>query len=128
MYKNFTLATVVAIIPVTRQNLPANFNSADHVITVPSFLNFKNATKANPFQREKKSTETWSQNWQATAQENIRKSEYHFKWKKKLNACCSPNRENNLRFYHTNKGFSVEPRTTQIPIRDNHIQRRAIGN
>lgn len=54
MYKNFTLATVVAIIPVTRQNLPANFNSADHVITVPSFLNFKNATKANPFQREKK--------------------------------------------------------------------------
>jgi hypothetical protein len=52
----------------------------------------------------------------ATAQENIRISEYNFTWEEKLKAYCTPNRKNNLRFFYDDKGFTVEPRTTKIPI------------
>ena len=55
-------------------------------------------------------------NWYGEAMKNIAAAEYHFKWKEKLNAYCTPNRKNNLRFFYDEDGFSVEPRTTQIPI------------
>ncbi|MEO6541683.1 MAG: FG-GAP-like repeat-containing protein, partial [Ferruginibacter sp.] len=68
-------------------------------------------------------------------QENIRKSEYHFTWEEKLNAYCTPNRKNNLRFFYTENGFAVEPRTTQIPIGEfdplkmpDEIKYRSISN
>ncbi|MFZ1453351.1 MAG: FG-GAP-like repeat-containing protein, partial [Ferruginibacter sp.] len=35
-----------------------------------------------------------------------------------LKAYCTPNRKNNFRFFYTDRGFSVEPRTTQIPVGD----------
>ena len=57
-------------------------------------------------------------NWYSDAMKNIAASEYQFKWEEKLNAYCTPNRKNNLRFFYTKKGFSVEPRTTKIPIGD----------
>jgi hypothetical protein len=55
-------------------------------------------------------------NWYGEAIKNITASEYHFEWEEKLNAYCTPNRKNNLRFFYDENGFSVEPRTTQIPI------------
>lgn len=52
----------------------------------------------------------------ATAQENIRKSEYNFVWEEKLKAYCTPNRKNNLRFFYDENGFTVEPRQVKIPV------------
>ncbi|MFN8307418.1 MAG: T9SS type A sorting domain-containing protein [Ferruginibacter sp.] len=52
----------------------------------------------------------------ATAQENIRKSEYHFTWEEKYQAYCTPNRKNNFRFFYTEEGFLAEPRQTKIPV------------
>jgi len=57
-------------------------------------------------------------NWYSNAMKSIAASEYHFKWEEKLNAYCTPNRKNNLRFFYDEDGFTVEPRTTQIPIGD----------
>ncbi len=54
--------------------------------------------------------------WYNNALQNIEQSEYQFKWDEKLNAYCTPNRKNNLRFFYNEKGFSVEPRTTKIPF------------
>ncbi len=57
-------------------------------------------------------------NWYSDALKNIAASEYHFEWEEKLNAYCTPNRKNNLRFFYDENGFTVEPRATQIPIGD----------
>jgi hypothetical protein len=118
MLKIFTLSVAVAVIPLSQKNITADFSAkTGHEIPVFHF-NFKNTVTQNIFEPKKKPTEAWNQNWMATAQENIRTSEYHFKWEEKLNAYCTPNRKNNLRFFYNDKGFSVEPRTTKIPIGD----------
>ncbi|MBK8495808.1 MAG: FG-GAP repeat protein [Chitinophagaceae bacterium] len=125
MNKFFAIVAAVSMMPLIQKiNLTGPVHKYSYN-TSPVIFPYKNSITANlrpddPFGRafepEKKQTEAWSQNWMAAAQENIRKSEYHFKWEEKLNAYCTPNRKNNLRFFYTDKGFIVEPRTTQIPI------------
>ncbi|MBL7700930.1 MAG: FG-GAP repeat protein [Ferruginibacter sp.] len=116
MYKIFTLSAAIAIMPLSQNILSSNIKE-DSSFNIPVFLsNIKNTVTPNPFEPEKKATEPWSQNWMATAQENIRKSEYHFTWEEKLKAYCTPNRKNNLRFFYNEKGFSVEPRQVKIPV------------
>ncbi|MBL0055240.1 MAG: hypothetical protein IPP31_03415 [Chitinophagaceae bacterium] len=117
MYKIFTLAVAVSVIPVSQKIITTDF-TVHNTEAVNYIFPYKNTITANPFEPEKKPTEAWSQNWQSTVQENIRQSEYHFKWEEKLNAYCTPNRKNNLRFFYNENGFSVEPRTTKIPIGD----------
>ena len=116
MFKIFTLAVAVCVIPVSQNITPADFGLTNKSASPVYIFPYKNTITANPFEAPKKTTEAWSQNWMAAAQENIRKSEYNFKWEEKLNAYCTPNRKNNLRFFYTERGFTVEPRTTQIPI------------
>jgi hypothetical protein len=114
MLKFLPLAVAISVLPLSNKISNKPFitdNGADL-----SFFNFKYTSAYNPFEPEKKTAEPWSQNWMATAQENIRKSEYHFTWEEKLQAYCTPNRKNNLRFFYNEKGFSVEPKTTKIPI------------
>ncbi len=115
MYKVFTLAATISLLPFSRQNnSPAIFNEA---VSQPYVFSFKNTFAVNPFEPEKKTaTEPWSQNWMATAQENIRQSEYHFTWEEKYNAYCTPNRKKNLRFFYDESGFAAEPRITKIPL------------
>ncbi|MBK7434206.1 MAG: hypothetical protein IPI66_10105 [Chitinophagaceae bacterium] len=115
MYKIFTLAVAVSVIPVSQKIITTDF-TVHNTEVVNYIFPYKNTITANPFEPEKKPTEAWSQNWMATAQEKIRQSEYHFTWEEKLNAYCTPNRKNNLRFFYTDKGFTIEPRTTKIPI------------
>ena len=117
MYKILTLAVAVSVIPVSQKIITTDF-TVHNTEVVNYIFPYKNTITANPFEPEKKPTEAWSQNWQSTVQENIRQSEYHFKWEEKLNAYCTPNRKNNLRFFYNERGFSVEPRTTKIPIGD----------
>jgi hypothetical protein len=118
MYKIFTLAVVVSVLPVSKQYYYPGF-IADNTIQKPDYIfPYKNTISKDPFEPQKKPTEPWGQSWMAAAQENIRKNEYHFKWEKKLNAYCTPNRKNNLRFVYNDNGFIVEPRTTKIPIGD----------
>ncbi len=116
MYKIFTLAVAVALLPVSKQYYSSE-NSTHNTHTRQVYIfPYKNTITTNPFEPEKKLAEPWSQNWMATAQENIRKSEYNFTWEEKLNAYCTPNRKNNLRFFYDDKGFTVEPGRTKIPI------------
>ncbi|MEO6255025.1 MAG: FG-GAP-like repeat-containing protein [Ferruginibacter sp.] len=119
MYKILALAIAVVVMPLSEKTSGVVFSVNKSKEDPLCFLSFKNTTSLNPFEPEKKTVEAWSENWMAAAQENIRKSEYHFTWEKKLNAYCTPNRKNNLRFFYNEKGFSVMPRTTQIPI-DGH--------
>ncbi len=124
MYKILTIATAVAFMPLS-QNIYAPECKIDNAAKkLAPFFPYKNTITVNLFETEKKSTEAWSQNWMATAKENVRQSEYHFKWEEKLKAYCTPNRKNNLRFFYNDRGFTVEPRTTQIPIGEyNPLQR-----
>jgi hypothetical protein len=118
MYKVFTLAAAVAVMPLSQQ-VQNHFAYEDNAEKLQYVFPYKNTITTNPFEPEKKPVaEPWSQNWMATAQENIRKSEYHFTWEEKLKAYCTPNRKNNLRFFYDEKGFAVEPGRTQIPIGD----------
>jgi len=119
MYKIFTLAVAVSLLPVSQKTSTVHL-SLNNSIAIPEYtFSFKNNITTNPFEPKKeKPADVWSQNWMATAQENIHKSEYHFTWKEKLKAYCTPNRKNNLRFFYTDKGFAVEPRTTQIPLEE----------
>ena len=99
MFKIFTLAAAIAILPLSNKVSNANLVENTSWETSAYSFNFKNTVTANPFVPEKKAAEDWSQNWQETAQEDIRKSEYHFTWEQKLNAYCTPNRKNNFLFF-----------------------------
>ncbi len=116
MYKFFTLAAAIAVMPLSQNIITSDVKEDNTVNSRAVFFQYKNTITTNPFEPDKKVTEPWSQNWMATAQENIRQSEYHFTWEEKLKAYCTPNRKNNLRFFYSEKGFSVEPRTIKIPI------------
>ncbi len=118
MYKIFTLAVSIAVLPISQKISRVDISVNNRQENAAYIFPYKNTITTNPFETEKKSTEAWGQNWMATTQENIRKSEYHFSWEEKLNAYCTPNRKNNLRFFYDEKGFTVEPRTTKIPIGD----------
>ena len=116
MYKLFSLAIAVAITPVSQKNPIADFIPVDNTQRRNFAFHFKNTVGFNFWEPQKKPVEAWSQNWMGEAQENIRKSEYHFKWEEKYKAYCTPNRKNNLRFFYNKKGFSVEPRIIKIPL------------
>lgn len=116
MYKLFTLAAAVAVMPLSEQ-VSTHFSFNGPKEERPRIFPYKN-TLADPFTEAVKPKEAWSTNWLAEAQENIRKSEYHFVWEEKYKAYCTPNRKNNLRFFYDDKGFSVEPGRTKIPIGD----------
>jgi hypothetical protein len=116
MYKIFTLAAAVSLLPLSQKKSTVDFWVNKNLNASAHLFPYKNTITTNPFEPVKKPAEAWSQNWATTAQENIRKSEYHFTWEEKLNAYCTPNRKNNLRFFYTDKGFSVEPRTTKMLI------------
>ncbi|HMU08574.1 MAG TPA: FG-GAP-like repeat-containing protein [Ferruginibacter sp.] len=116
MYKLFSLAIAVAITPVSQKNPIADFIAVDNTQRRNFAFHFKNTVGFNFWEPQKKPVEAWSQNWMGEAQENIRKSEYHFKWEEKYKAYCTPNRKNNLRFFYNKKGFSVEPRIIKIPL------------
>jgi len=118
MYKICTLALAVSLMPLV-QDTPGSSFSVNPVTETPAFVfPYKNTIATNPFEPEKKSAASWSQNWMETASENIRKTEYRFTWEEKHKAYCTPNRKNNLRFFYDESGFSVEPRTTKIPVGD----------
>jgi len=118
MHKNFTLALMISLVPLSQKvfqkecltevNDDVQLNIFSYKSSFPSFL----------LETPEKTAEPYSQDWLGKAQENIRKSEYNFKWEEKSNSYCTPNRKNNLRFFYTDKGFYVEPGTTQIPIGD----------
>lgn len=116
MFKIFTLAVAVAFMPLSQRFSTSNFSNKYNTENQLHIFPYKNTITTNPFEPEKKPAQAWSQNWMGLAQENIRISEYHFKWEEKYNAYCTPNRKNNLRFFYTNNGFTVEPGITQIPI------------
>ncbi len=127
MYKIFTLAVAVSVLPLSKQYHSPDFNTDIASGNRAYIFPYKNTITTNPlltassgqaFEPEKKTAEPWSQNWMATAQENIRKSEYHFTWDEKQKAYCTPNRKNNLRFFYNDRGFIVEPGRTKIPIGD----------
>src|SRR5687768_3004556 len=115
MYKSFILAASIAIFPLTKDiavPVKGDANNSNSLFTFRS----KNALPSIFTNSPGKIKEPWSQNWMATAQEHVRKAEYHFSREEKLNAWCTPNRKSNLRFFYTDKGFTVEPRTAKIPI------------
>lgn len=116
MYKLFTLAIAVAITPLSQKNSIADFIPVDNTQRRNFAFHFKNTVEFNFREPEKKPVEAWSQRWMGEAQENIRKSEYHFKWEEKYKSYCTPNRKNNFRFFYNDNGFTVEPRTTKIPL------------
>ena len=107
MYKIFTLAATIAIMPLSQKFYPVDFN-ADNTFSKKAYVfPFKNTVTSKFWEPEKKPTGAWSQNWMGQAQENIRKSEYNFKWEEKYSAYCTPNRKNNLRFFYDDKGCIV---------------------
>ncbi len=120
MYKIFTLAAATALIPLARQhndtqNLQSTINTASFKLPLQFLINNNNTvTLTQPAKPQPE--QAWSQNWLGQAQDYIRKSEYNFVWEEKYGAYCTPNRKNNLRFFYTHKGFTVEPGTTKIPI------------
>jgi len=118
MYKFFTMAVAIAVMPLSQHFSKQDIAEANLFEKPVTFFTYKNVFPVKFWEPDKKPAQAWPEIWLAAAQDNIRKSEYHFKWEEKLNAFCTPNRKNNLRFFYNDKGFSVEPRTTLIPIGD----------
>ncbi|MFL5747502.1 MAG: FG-GAP-like repeat-containing protein [Niastella sp.] len=54
--------------------------------------------------------------WYAGVMKSMAKAEYNIQQRKNTNTFSSPNRKNNLRFNYDENGFTVQPRTTKIPI------------
>ncbi len=88
------------------------------------------AAKGNHFfERQKKNVapgidKLKQSDWYSTAIKNMEESEYHFNKVGNTSSYSTPNRKSNLRFYYDENGFSVEPRTTKIPI-DNGDSRQS---
>lgn len=83
MYKIFTLAVAVFIIPVSQKIVGVHFSVNNNPENPAYIFPYKNTVTTNSSKLEKKTVAWhWSQYRMATAQENIRKSEYHFTWKK----------------------------------------------
>jgi hypothetical protein len=116
MYKIFTLSAAIALFPHSQNIATVNFSANNNTNPAVHIFPYTNTISTNVFEPEKKIAEPYSQSWLTVAQENIRKSEYNFKWEEKLSAYCTPNRKNNLRFFYNDQGFAVEPSTTKIPI------------
>jgi hypothetical protein len=108
MYKISTLAAMMALMLLfLKDHSPGSIIDVDKRISVHPH---KEMNTAVLFSCEKNATENWSQNWMVSAQENIRKAEYNIHWDKDLQSYSSPNRNNNLRFFYDEEGFSVVPR------------------
>lgn len=56
--------------------------------------------------------------WYAETLKNLKTKEYNISYNKEKAVYQSPNRNNNLRFYYKNDGFSVQPRDTKILLED----------
>ncbi len=99
MYKNFILATIIAFTPPSHKVLDndfiANFTNDIHL----DKFTFKSSFPSCLLNQPQKKDDAWSPNWMAAAQENIRKSEYQFKWEERYKAYCTPNRKNKCRLY-----------------------------
>lgn len=54
--------------------------------------------------------------WYAEAMRNVAKKEYEFKPVAEDGMYVTPNRQNNLSFTYSDKGFTVKPHTTKIPV------------
>ncbi|MBL7732134.1 MAG: FG-GAP repeat protein [Chitinophagaceae bacterium] len=98
-------------IPVVKYQPPLanNFNDIAH----QNQLGWYSSVTKEQLQ-SKESLENSS--WYAGALQHIEASEYQFKWEEKYKAYCTPNRKNNLRFFYDEKGFTVEPARTKIPL------------
>jgi len=114
----FPLAVAIAVFPQLQKKAVSELDFSFSRQGSERLFPYKNTLRSNPFTPEKKIAEPWGPNWMAEAQENIRKSEYYFTWEEKHKAYCTPNRKQNLRFFYNEYGFSVEPRTTKIPVGD----------
>ncbi|MBL0055231.1 MAG: hypothetical protein IPP31_03370 [Chitinophagaceae bacterium] len=93
MTKFLPLAIVVVITPFFNSGkIEKGFNGS---LTAPAnyVFPYKNTLTTNPFVPEKKTDEAWSQNWLGEVQENIRKSEYQFKWQKNKRLTAHPTEE-----------------------------------
>ncbi|MBK7434884.1 MAG: FG-GAP repeat protein [Chitinophagaceae bacterium] len=118
MFKLLAFTAAIMIMPVSKSSMTAVEVPFTGMVKPVTVFHFKNTATKNPFLPVQNTTEPWSKNWMVEAQEYIRKSEYQFKWEEKYKAYCTPNRKNNLRFFYNDKGFSAEPRTTQLPLGD----------
>jgi hypothetical protein len=123
--KSKFLFFLIAILPISQKiNISKNANTA-----LPAIGHFK-VTRANCFIETPKTipavdtSQLKQSSWYATAMKNMEQGEYHFKKVEKTNNYSTPNRKNNLRFYYDENGFSVEPRTTQIPIGEFNATKR----
>jgi hypothetical protein len=54
--------------------------------------------------------------WYADAVKKLQQKEYEFNKEADSVTYSTPNRNNNLRFYYSRNGFTVQPRTTKIPM------------
>ncbi len=67
MYKIFTLAVAVSLMPVHQKITGVDFLKNNPIETPHYIFSSKNKNAQNPFEQEIKTTEAWSQNWVATA-------------------------------------------------------------
>jgi Secretion system C-terminal sorting domain/FG-GAP repeat/FG-GAP-like repeat len=117
MIKLLALSIGISALPLSQRIIPTQNNNPSNE------WHFRNNITNNPFETKKENKGTTTEDlkqgsWYANAMQNIEQSEYNFKWEEKLNLYCTPNRKQNLRFFYNEDGFSVEPRTTKIPLED----------
>ena len=115
MIKILALSISVSVLPLTQKIV-----SVQNPAPVYAF-DFTYAQPYNPFDQKKEdkapSVDALKKgSWYANALQYIEQSEYQFVWEEKSNTYCTPNRQQNLRFFYNKEGFSVEPRTAKIPL------------
>jgi hypothetical protein len=116
MLKPLYLCTAIMVLPITQEivdapNSPVTSTTAFHVKPALQQLSAPAKQVAEPDVNGLKQG-----SWYTEAMKNLQQKEYAFNKEADSSSYSTPNRNNNLRFYYTNNGFTVQPRSTQIPI------------
>src|SRR5687767_7626130 len=117
MKQVFLLFVLVSVLPISQK-----ISITGKTDSIPPVAFHVKTTIGNPFLGRPKAisevdtSQLKQSGWYAGVVKNMSQAEYNIHKEKNTNAYSSPNRNNNLRFYYDENGFTVEPRTTQIPI------------
>lgn len=113
---------VLLVLLISVLSVSPKISTTEKIDSIPPVAFHINATRGKPLFEPSQATpepdidKLKQSNWYSTALKNMEQGEYHIHKAEKANTFSSPNRRNNLRFEYDKNGFTVEPRTTQIPV------------
>ncbi len=116
MLKSLPFTVFIALLPLI--NTKINQYAADEKLAAlkiqPLLTGVINSYVSAPAMPDADSLK--KNNWYSEALKKLQNREYEFSQAAEANTFTTPNRKNNLRFNYSCNGFTVQPRTTRVPV------------